>query len=146
MSECVCVYVCVSVRVMQTSKFNWVRHLYLMRRKSSLPVNVSLSFAYSSLLCLASSLACQIQVSVAFYIEAFYKIIYSLAFMDPRYLWLPWHCYTYTKFYLAAPQGFWVSVIAVTTKPASFCGRKCMAHCQILRVKLEISVLRKKKS
>lgn len=77
------------------------------------------------------------QVCVAFHIGAFYKIIYSLAFTDPGYLWLLWHRYTYTKFYLAAPQGFWVSVIAVTAKPASFSRRKCMAHGHTLAVNLE---------
>lgn len=71
-------------------------------------------FAYSSFRRL--TFGASVRLGVAFPIGASYKIIYSLAFMDPRYLWLLWHCSTYTKFYLAASQGFWVSVIAVTAK------------------------------
>lgn len=137
MSTCVCISACnMNTR---PAKFNWVKHLYLMSRKSTLPVNVSLPFAYTLLLCLTSILACQIQVSVAFFfiLGDFTKPSIHLHLRTRGTCDCFGIATLNAKFYLAAPQGFWVSVIAVTAKPASFCQRKCMAHCHTLRVNVE---------
>lgn len=70
---CMSVCSCACNSNTRPANLNWVRHLYLMSRKSMLPVNASLSFAFSFPFdVLFSSLGCQIRVCVAFYTRTFF--------------------------------------------------------------------------